>query len=72
MGPVRHRVDSLHRISPRSLERGIIPLVDKIMYGNEEVLPEPSRETKFQACTRIAEQPEVSVLVPSRTHLERC
>ena len=47
MGPVRHRVDSLHRIDPRSLERGITPLVNEIMYINEEVLPEPSRETKF-------------------------
>ena len=33
---------------PRSFEQDITtPSVDKIMYGTEEVRPEPSRETNF-------------------------
>ena len=47
MGPVLHRVDSCTGSVPRPFEQAILPRVDIIMYGTDEVLLEPSRETKF-------------------------
>ena len=40
--------------------------------GTERVLPERLARPNSQACTRIAGQPEVPVLVPWRAHLQRC
>ena len=39
--------------------------------GTERVLPERLARPISQACTRIAWQPEASVLVPSRAHLQQ-
>ena len=65
--PVRHRVDyTFTRAGWNCLVVDKISTVPRGYFRNRFARP------NSQACTRIAGQPEVSVLVPLRAHLERC
>ena len=56
----------------RSLEHAIVPHVDKISTVLRGYCRNRLARPNSQACTRIAVQPEVYVLVSLRASLERC
>ena len=71
MEPGRHKIDyAFARAGWNCL------VVDKIMYGNEKGLSEPSRETKFSGVHKdswAAREPGARALAnPSRTVLKSC